>query len=131
YPLLVQTLRDRWGFDGYMVSDRRAMHSTVAPIRALVSFELDFEPDWYDEESIMAALGSGEITEADIDALLRPRFTKMFEFGHFDEAYDQFLPVDFAAHAEVAREAAAGSIVLLKNDGLLPLNPNVQSIALI
>lgn len=131
HALLVQTLRDRWGFDGYVVSDRRAMHGTVPSIRAQVSFELDFEPEFYDQESIMAAIGTGEVTEADIDTLLRPRYTKMFEFGHFDEAYDTFLPVDFEAHAEVSREAAAGSIVLLKNDGLLPLGPDVTSIALI
>jgi len=131
HALLVQTLRDRWGFDGYVVSDRRAMHSTVPSIRALVSFELDFEPEFYDEESIMAAIGTGEITEADIDALLGLRYTKMFEFGHFDEAYDAFLPVDFEAHAEVSREAAEGSLVLLRNDGLLPLQPDVTSIALI
>src|SRR6185295_626267 len=46
-PLLKQTLQERWGFDGYVVSDRRAMHSTVPSILAGTAFELDFEPEWY------------------------------------------------------------------------------------
>ncbi|AEG91700.1 beta-glucosidase [Ramlibacter tataouinensis] len=130
-PLLQQTLRGRWGFDGYVVSDRRAMHSTVPSVRAGVSYELDFEPEFYEPSRMKAALEAGDITVADIDRLLRPRFLKMFEFGHFDEAYDAFLPRDLQAHAQVARKAADGSVVLLKNDGLLPLNPQVRSVALI
>ena len=129
--LLKQTLRDRWGFDGYVVSDRRAMHSTVPSVLAMTSFELDFEPEWYAPELIRSAIESGEISEEDIDALLRPRYMKMFEFGHFEQAYDEYLPIDFEAHSAVARDAAAGSIVLLKNQGLLPLRPDVSSIALI
>ena len=40
--LLVRTLRQRWGFDGFVESDRRALHSTVGSILARVSIELDF-----------------------------------------------------------------------------------------
>jgi len=129
--LLNQTLRARWGFDGYVVSDRRAVHSTVASIKAGTDFELDSRPKWFKPSLIRAAIGAGQLTDADINNMLRPRYLKMFEFGHFDEAYDAFLPVDFPGHAQVARKAADGSIVLLKNDGLLPLKPDVRSIALI
>ena len=129
--LLKQTLRERWGFDGYIVSDRRAMHSTVQSIRAGTGFELDFAPTFYTPELIKAAISAGQIAEADIDALLRPRYLKMFQFGHFDEAYNAFLPRDLEAHAMVSRRAADASIVLLKNDGLLPLGQNVRSVALI
>lgn len=129
--LLKQTLKERWGFDGYVVSDRRALHSTTPSIRAGTGFELDFEPEWYTPERVKAALDAGEISEADIDRLLRGRYLKMFEFGHFDEPYNAFLPRALAANAAVGRRAADGSIVLLKNDGLLPLEPKVTSIALI
>ena len=129
--LLKQTLRQRWGFDGYIVSDRRAMHSTVRSIRAGTGFELDFSPQFYRPDVVRNALDAGLITEADIDALLRPRYAKMFAFGHFDEPYDQFLPKDLSANAVIGRRAAEGSIVLLKNDGLLPLQPTVRSVALI
>jgi beta-glucosidase len=130
--LLKQTLRERWGFDGYVMSDRAAMHSTVPSILAGTGIELDFEPKWYAPELIENAIAAGEITEADIDALLRPRYTKSIEFGQFDEAYDAFLPVDLEAHSTISRKAGDGSVVLLKNDGLLPLNAaNVRTIALI
>ncbi|HEY4542691.1 MAG TPA: glycoside hydrolase family 3 C-terminal domain-containing protein [Noviherbaspirillum sp.] len=130
-PLLKQTLRERWGFDGYIVSDRRAMHSTVKSILAGTGFELDFEPEFYRPELIKAAIVAGEITETDIDRLLAPRYQKMFEFGHFDEPYDTFLQPDLLGNAQVARRAADEAVVLLKNDGLLPLNPNITSVALI
>jgi beta-glucosidase len=132
-PLLQRTLRQRWGFDGYVVSDRRAMHSTVPSILAGTSFELDFAPEWYAPERIESALAAAEITEANIDALLRPRYRKMFEFGHFERPLDSFLPVDVVAHGALARRAADESIVLLKNDGnALPLDANaIGSIALI
>jgi beta-glucosidase len=81
--LVTQTLRERWGFDGYVVSDRRALHSTVPSVLAGTDFELDFEPEWFTPELMKQAIVDGEITEATIDRMLRPRYTKMFEFGHF------------------------------------------------
>ena len=134
-PLLVDTLRERWGFDGYVVSDRRSTHSTVPSILAGNDFELDFEPEHYTLEKIEAAIAAGEITEGHIDDLLRERYVKMFEYGHFDTPYDEFLfeTVDYEANGAVARQAAEESIVLLKNEGdLLPLDASaLDSIALI
>ena len=62
-----------------------------------MSIELDAKPMFYSAANVMAALAAGEITEADIDELLRGRYVKMFEFGHFDNPYDAFLRTDFAA----------------------------------
>jgi len=129
--LLKQTLRERWGFDGYIVSDRRALHSTAPSILAGTGFELDADLKWYTPEAIKAAIEAGEITEADIDAVLRPRYMKMYLFGHFDQPLNSFLPTDLDAHDKIARQAADESIVLLKNDGLLPLKPDVLRVALI
>jgi beta-glucosidase len=130
--LLVRTLRQRWGFDGYVESDRRALHSTVGSILARVSIELDKQPKFYSAANVKAALAAKEITEADIDELLRNRYLKMFEFGYFDNPYNSFLPTDFAAGAAVARQAAEEGIVLLKNAGnFLPLGTNIRSVALI
>lgn len=129
--LLKQTLRERWGFDGYIVGDRRALHSTAPSILAGAGFELDVDLQWYTPQAIKAAIQAGQIKETDIDALLRPRYVKMFLFGHFDHPFDSFLPTDFNAHDKIARQAADESVVLLKNDGLLPLKRDVRSIALI
>jgi beta-glucosidase len=130
--LMVKTLRHRWGFDGYVESDRRAVHSTAGSILAGLSIELDSEPKFYSTDKVRAALAAGEVTEADIDQLLRGRYLKMFEFGFFDEPRDHFVPSDLDAHAAIARRAAEEGVVLLKNErNLLPLQPNITSIALI
>jgi beta-glucosidase len=130
-PLLKQTLQDRWGFDGYIVSDRRALHSTAESIHAGVGYELDFEPTFYTQEAIKRSLDTREIDIAEIDHVLGARFQKMFAFGNFDEPRTSFRDTDFAAHDAVARKAADASVVLLKNDGILPLRPGVKSVALI
>ncbi|WP_156816515.1 beta-glucosidase [Oceanimonas smirnovii] len=123
HDVLVKTLRQRWGFDGWVESDRRAMHSTVKALKAGVGYELDSEPLFYSEASIKAAIEKGEITEADIDAALRPRYVKMSEFGQFDNPFDVFLEPDLSVNAAKARALAEGGITLLKNEGnFLPLN---------
>ena len=125
---------DNWGFDGYVMSDRRAIHDTVAAIKAGMNVELDWAPQYYTQEKIQDALDSGQVTEDDIDNLLRPRYIKMIEFGHMDEPYDKFLPeiVDPMANGASARKMAEEGSVLLKNDdGFLPLDGEPKSIALI
>ncbi|WP_084552185.1 beta-glucosidase [Bacillus cihuensis] len=132
--LLQDALRVKWGFDGYVMSDRRAIHNTVSAIKAGTNVELDWAPQYYTEEKIQEALDSGQVTEDDIDNLLRPRYVKMIEFGQMDEPYDKFLPeiVDPMANGDSAREMAEEGAVLLKNDdSFLPLDGKQKSIALI
>ena len=74
--LLQEALRDKWGFDGWVMSDRRAVHDTVGAIKAGTNVELDWAPQYYTLEKIQEALDSGRITEDDIDNLLRPRISR-------------------------------------------------------
>jgi len=130
--LMVKTLRHRWGFDGYVESDRRAVHSTVPSILAGLSIELDSEPEFYATGKVKAALAGGDITEADIDQVLRGRYLKMFEFGFFDEPRNRFVETDLKAHSAIARRVADEGVVLLKNENnLLPLSSSIGSVALI
>ena len=146
--LLVATLRQQWGFNGYVMSDRRAIHSLVPAIKAQVDWELShMTPLHYSldpqkgqkgnpgSEGIRAAMANKEITEADIDLLLKHRYTQMFKFGQFETNFDALYggKPDFVAHGKIAREIAEQGIVLLKNqNNFLPLNPaNLKSIALI
>ena len=138
--LLQQTLRQRWGFDGYVYSDRRAQQSTLDSILAGVDVELDETPEWYRPDLVKALINSGQITEEHIDDLLRERYIKMFEFGDFDDPHTEFLwdeldplMAEGGPHSLVARQAAAESLVLLRNErNILPLNAGaVESIALI
>ena len=82
--LLQEALRGKWGFKGWVMSDRRAIHDTVGAVKAGTGVELDWAPQYYTEEKNKDALKSGKITEEDIDNLLRPRYIKMFEYGHMD-----------------------------------------------
>src|SRR3954469_18080019 len=132
--LLQDALRGKWGFDGYVMSDRRAIHDTVKAIKAGMNVELDWAPQYYTEEKIQDALDSGKVTDDDIDNLLRPRYIKMIEFGHMDEPYDKFMPeiVDPIANGASARKMAEEGAVLLKNENdFLPLDGEPESIALI
>jgi beta-glucosidase len=132
--LLQDALRDRWGFEGYVMSDRRAVHDTVAAIKAGNNVELDWAPQYYTEQKVKDALDSGEVTEQDIDNLLRPRYVKMIEFGHMDEPFDEFMPgiVDPLANGDSARQLAeAGSVLLKNDDGFLPLTGEEEQVAVI
>ncbi len=146
--LLKKTLRDDWKFDGYVVTDRRALHDTVPSIKAGVDWELaHMTPLFYSldpqkgqrgnpgGEGLKVDLASGKITTADIDQMLRRRYVQMFKFKQFDTNFDALYGTtpDFAAHGQVAREIAEQSVVLLKNqNNFLPLDPKkVKSIALI
>ena len=116
------------------MSDRRAIHDTVAAIKAGTNVELDWAPQYYTQEKIKKALDSGQVTENDIDNLLRPRYIKMIEFGHMDEPCNEFMPeiVDPMANGASARKMAEEGSVLLKNEnGFLPLDGKPKSIALI
>lgn len=139
HDVLGKTLRERWGFDGWIESDRRAMHATSQALLAGVGWELDFRPKFYSPENIMAALANGDITEADLDAVLRPRYSKMHEFGQFADFFETIINIDAepaidrALNAQKARELAEGGITLLKNaGGMLPLDAGgTPAIALI
>src|SRR5690348_9919218 len=98
------------------MSDRRAIHDTVAAIKAGTNVELDWAPQYYTQEKIKKALDSGQVIEADIDNLLRPRYIKMIEYGHMDEPFNKFLPgtADLKANGASARKMAEEGSVLLK-----------------
>lgn len=132
--LLQDALRCNWGFKGWVMSDRRAIHDTVKAIKAGTNVELDWAPQYYTEEKVKEALEAGKITEDDIDNLLRARYIKMIEYGQMDQPYNRFMPeiVDAKANGEMARIIAEEGIVLLKNkDRFLPLDGKPKKIALI
>ena len=146
--LLNKTLRDRWGWEGYVVTDRRALHDLTSSIKGGVDWELAHEtPHYYaldpvaansrqgPSEGITAALKNGSIVEADIDQMLKRRYGQMFKYGQFETNFDAAYEAtpDLVAHGLVAREIAEQGIVLLKNENnFLPLSPgNAKSVGLI
>ncbi|GGN76759.1 sugar hydrolase [Streptomyces albiflavescens] len=80
-------------------------------------------------ERVQGALVQGLLSEADIEAAVRRQLAIRFRLGEFDPQSDPHadtLDFDTPAHRALAQEAAEQAIVLLKNDGLLPLGPDVR-----
>jgi len=83
-------------------------------------------------ELFLPAFRDGRIPPALIDRAVARVLRLKFELGLFEEPYTQRRAIPFAAHRDLAREAARASFVLLKNDGnLLPLDPALRRVAVL
>lgn len=112
--LLTGVLREDWGYEGAVVSDWGAVSDRVAGVRAGMDLEMPGSHGTTDAQ-VVEAVRRGELDEAHVDASVR-RVLRLAELSH--EATEK---LDVDGHHAVARRAAAESIVLLKNDGVLPL----------
>ncbi len=144
--LLSDTLRNTWGFKAYVTSDCGAIGDVAvghkfAPDMAhasAVSVKAGTDTSCGKEYATLTrAVKEGLISEAEIDQSVRRLFTARFELGLFDPAAKvayariPFSENDSAAHRELSRVAAEKAMVLLKNDGILPLKKSVKKIAVI
>lgn len=130
--LLTDTLRDRWGFEGYVFSDRNATMSTVPSI--LWGLDLEFpRTTMFAPDRLQMFMDAGRISEADFDRMLYNRYLQMFKFGLFEHPVEEFGEVDFDAHGDIARQIAEDGMVLMKNEGgVLPIDAGaVETIALL
>ena len=119
--LLTTVLRDEWDFDGVVVSDWLGTHSTAEALAAGLDVEMPGPPA-HRGEKLVAAVMSGEASEADVDRAAR-RVLQLAEWsGRLDAGAlpPDDSPEDGGARA-ILRRAVAASAVLLKNDGILPL----------
>ena len=133
-PLMVDTLRGKWGFEGHFVSDCWAIrdfhenHKVTATAEESVKLALDMGCDvncGCTYQKMMNAYRAGLITEEQITTSCERLFTTRFLLGMFDKTEFDNIPftvVECDEHQKVAHKAAAEGIVLLKNDGLLPLD---------
>ena len=147
--LLQDILRNKWGFDGIVVSDcgaindfyRKTNHGTHEDA---ASASADAVLSGTDVEcgtaykSLTEAIEKGLISEADIDVSVRRILTSRFELGMFDP--EEMLPwahlglddLSSPAHTELANKAAHEAIVLLKNqDNILPIRKENITIAVV
>ncbi|AXQ30577.1 glycosyl hydrolase [Solimonas sp. K1W22B-7] len=122
-------LRRDWGFDGFVMTDWGAMHSTIDSVNAGTDMEMAVVaiPPFYGKP-IGTAIDRGELKQAQLDTMMRHIFVPMFREGLFDHPPSEPLPALLAstatpAHRQLARSIGEQSMVLLKNDGeLLPLD---------
>ena len=147
HELLTSLLRGEWGFAGCVVSDYFSIRQLVEYHRLAEDAEsgaamalnagLDLElpaTDCYGAP-LLRALESGLVHDATLDEAVRRVLRAKFDLGLFEEPYVDVARAadraDTPAHHELARSIARKSIVLLKNDGVLPLASSLGAIAVI
>ncbi len=145
--LLTDILRRQWGFNGYVVSDCDSVEDvwkyhkivgTPEEAAALGVKSGDEVNCGRTYGALTNAVKTGLITEAEIDVAVRRAFLTRFQLGMFDPpervkwARIPYSVNQSPAHDALARRAAQESIVLLKNDGALPLDKSkLKSLAVI
>jgi beta-glucosidase len=144
--LLHDVLRERWHFNGFVVSDAWAVynleahgfardHEDAAQRGLLAGVNMDMGSDSY-LTYMPKLLAEKKVSEKDVDAAVLPLVRAKIELGLFEHPYVDESKVEAALHDPVhialARTAAARSAVLLRNEGnQLPLSKHVKSIAVI
>lgn len=126
-PLLTGVLRGDWGFKGLVMTDWFGGRDPVAQLKAGNDL---LEPGTAaQQQAVLAALKSGALPPEVLDRNVERVLNLVLRSPTFKKAPRSNQP-DLAAHAAVGREAAAQGMVLLKNEGALPLASPVKTIAL-
>ncbi len=153
--LLEDQLRGKWGFQGYVVSDcgavrnildghhyepTQAQASAISLQRGMDNECIDFRAkvtDDHDYKPYLDAVKEGYLKESEIDTALVRLFTARMKLGMFDPP--EMVPyskidesqLNSAAHRALALKLANESMVLLKNDGVLPLKTQGEKILVV
>ncbi|GGR26890.1 glycoside hydrolase family 3 C-terminal domain-containing protein [Agromyces mediolanus] len=120
--LLTKVLREEWGFEGLVVSDWGAVNDRVAGLPAGLDLEMP-SSDGRTDAQLVEAVRAGRLAESALD-LAAERAVRLAQQAAAGADADASYDVD--AHHALAREAAARGVVLLKNDGVLPLEAGVR-----
>jgi beta-glucosidase len=152
--LLQDQLRGKWGFQGYVVSDcdavrdvaanhryrpTQAQGAAISVLRGMDNECVTFTSRFGDpvEKAYIDAVQQGYLPESVLDAALIRLFTARIKLGMFDPPgmvpYTKIdeKELDSTEHRQHARGLANESMVLLKNDGLLPLKSGIKKIAVV
>ena len=116
--LLQEILRKDWGFTGAVVTDWGGSNDHALGVKNGSTLEMP-APGGDAVRELLAAVQSGKISEADVDARLDELLTLVLDTSAAVQKHSRSFDAD--AHHALARRAAAESTVLLQNDGILPL----------
>ena len=115
--LLTDILRDEWGFDGFVMSDWGAVNERDDGV--LAGLDLEMPSGGEDSKNkIIEAVNSGKLPESVLDLTVGRILEKVFAGA---ENRKNTVSYDTKAHHELARNIAGESVVLLRNEGVLPL----------
>ena len=148
HELLTGILRDEWGFDGIVASDYVGVEmlstqhrltddlAAVAAISIGAGVDLELPSTVVFGEPLLRALAEGDVDEALVDTAVERMLRMKFRLGLFEHPYVEppsgASLLDLATEERrVASDLAVRSLVLLENDGILPLRPGISSVAVI
>ena len=129
--LAVGVLRERWGFEGIFMSDWDATYSVAGPVNNGLDLEMP-GARYTNPENLQKLLAAGVVTEETIDAKCRHILQTLIAFGFLDrEQKDASIPERNPESDATALEVARNSMVLLKNDGLLPFGRRTRRVVVL
>lgn len=146
-------LREEWGFNGYVIADWTAVqgietnmnYAKSQPEAAAMAIKAGVDQECFRSikrnapmvEALKPAIEQGLITEEELDVTVKRLLRLRFKTGDFDDSklnpYSKIpkTVLECDPHKELALKAAEQSIVLLKNNDVLPLNEDLENLALI
>lgn len=125
--LMRDNLREKWGFDGFVMSDWTSTYSTLGIVKGGLDLEMP-RAFYFKYELIKPLIDSGVIRESEIDEKVQHILQTLIAFGFFDRPQlDKSISEDNAYSREVAYKMACESAVMLKNDGVLPLKAGLKN----
>lgn len=132
---LLQLPKRNWGYRGYVLTDWGATHSTVKSVNAGLDQEsgASFDQMIYFGKNLKEAIAKGEVSKGRLDNMVYRIVYSLIDVGAYDHpAYKSDQAENVAADEAISQKIAENGIVLLKNHhNILPLSPQIKSIAII
>jgi beta-glucosidase len=117
HEFLTKILRDEWGFDGFVVSDWGAVNDRAEGIKAGLELEMPAN-NGINDAKIIKAIEDGNLDEAILDQAVARILTIIYKY---EDNKKNLATFDMENHHELSRKIATESIILLKNETILPL----------
>jgi beta-glucosidase len=121
HRLLTEILKEEWDFEGFIVSDWGAVHDRVEALQAGLDLEMP-GPNERRVKEIIDAVHAGKLHESVLDESVRRILEIVFKAAETKKGGS----FDVAGHHALARRAAGEGMILLKNNGILPIQSHKQ-----